>query len=119
VFVNVEGAGATDFLPERGQNEFDHVVTKSQPSAFHDVTGLAEHLTELGVKEVVVVGVATSRGVESTVRDAHQRGFRVTVARDALTDRTQEAHDKSLDQVLRRLGRDATVAEIIAALPAT
>jgi len=41
--------------------------------AFHD-TGLYEHLTGRGVTQVVIVGIATSVGVESTARTS--RGSR-------------------------------------------
>jgi nicotinamidase-related amidase len=47
--------------------------------AFSD-TGLAEHLKELTVTQVVLAGIATSIGVESTARQAHEARFQVTLA---------------------------------------
>jgi len=116
ILVTVEGLGSTELLPELDRQDKDHVVTKLHRSAFQDDTGLAGHLRARGITEVVVIGVATSRGVEATVVDARKHGFQVAVATDALTDLTQDAHDKGLNEILRSLGRDGTVAEIIAAL---
>lgn len=118
VLVNVDGGGTLDFLPALGQHDSDHVVTKNQRSAFHDGTGLADLLATLGATELVVCGVVTGSGVESTVRDAHRLGFDLVIASDAITDRTPEAHDTSLTQVLSTLARVGTVAEVVAALPA-
>lgn len=117
VLVNVIGGGSTELLPELRRRATDHVVTKSQVSAFHPGTRLAEHLTALGVTQLVIAGVSTSKGVEATARDAHAHGFRVTIAADAVTDRSQLAHHNSLHRVFPRLGHVRTTAEIIAALP--
>jgi nicotinamidase-related amidase len=117
VLVNVIGGGSTEMLPELRRRPSDHVVTKSQVSAFHTGTGLAEHLTALGVTHVVIAGVSTSKGVEATARDAHAHGFQVTIAGDAVTDRSQHAHHNSLHRAFPRLGHVRTAVEIIAALP--
>jgi nicotinamidase-related amidase len=70
------------------------------------------------VTQVVIAGVATSYGIESTARDAYDRGYHVTIAADAITDQTPEGHRHSLDRVLPALGETGTIAEIIALLPA-
>ena len=108
--------GFADLLPELGQQDSDHVVSKTRWGAFHD-TGLYEHLTALGATQVVLAGVATSMGVESTARAAHEHGFHVTLATDAMTDLNPAAHDNSLTNVFPNLGETGTVADIIAALP--
>ncbi|CAN5115351.1 isochorismatase family protein [soil metagenome] len=118
VLVNVIGGGSTEFFPELRQHRGDHVVTKSGISAFHPGTRLTELLATLDVTQVVVAGVSTSKGVESTAQDAHTRGFRITIVRDAITDRMRSAHDHSLQHVFPGLGQIATVDDIIAALPA-
>lgn len=94
----------------------DHVVTKHTWGAFTG-TGLQAHLTELGVTQVVVGGIATSIGVESTARQAHELGFHVTLAVDAMTDRAAEAHAHSVTRIFPRLGETGTTDEILALLP--
>ena len=68
--------------------------------------------------QVVVIGVATSAGVESTARQAYEAGLNVTLALDAMTDRSAEAHAASVSHIFPRLGETGTAAEIIALLPA-
>ena len=58
--------------------------------------------------QVVVLGVATGTGVESTARQAYEAGFNVTLAIDAMTDTRAEAHDYSTRNVFPRLGETGT-----------
>jgi nicotinamidase-related amidase len=93
----------------------DKTVTKLTWGAFHN-TDLAEHLSELGVTQVVVVGVATCIGVESTARQAYEHGLHVTLATDAMTDRNPVAHDNSVTNIFPRLGETGTTNDILALL---
>jgi nicotinamidase-related amidase len=128
VLVNVAGAapgrteqprgnvpraeGWTDLVPELNQQPSDIVVTKHTWGAFPG-TSLDSQLKGLGVTQVVVVGVATGTGVESTARQAYELGYHVTLAVDAMTDRNPEAHDYSIKKVFPRLGETGTTEEII------
>jgi nicotinamidase-related amidase len=101
-----------DFLPELNQHPQDHAVTKRTWGAFTN-TGLDQHLRELGVTQVVIAGVATSVGVESTARHAHENGFHVTLAVDAMTDTSPDTHTNSISRIFPRLGETGTTREII------
>ena len=90
----------------------DHTVTKRTWGAFTG-TDLAQHLKKLGVTQVVIAGVATSIGVESTARQAHELGFNVALAIDAMADMSPEAHLNSITRIFPRLGETGTVREII------
>ncbi|MGA1836937.1 isochorismatase family cysteine hydrolase [Herbiconiux sp. 11R-BC] len=81
-------------------------------------TGLDEQLKALGVTEVVIAGVATSFGVESTARDAYGLGYTVVVATDAVSDRSAGAHTTTLTRVVPALGQLGTSGEIAALLGA-
>jgi nicotinamidase-related amidase len=105
--------GWSDLLPQLNQQPGDKTVTKFTWGAFHD-TDLAEHLNKLGVTQVVVVGVATSIGVESTARQAYEHGLNVTVATDAVTDLHPAAHDNSLTHIFPRLSETGTTDDILA-----
>jgi len=108
-------AGWTDLVPELNQQPEDHTVTKRTWGAFTK-TGLDEHLEKLGVTQVVIAGVSTSIGVESTARQAYEHGFHVTLAIDAMTDMNPDAHTNSITRIFPRLGESGTTQEIIALL---
>ena len=111
-------ANALDIVPELNQSPADHLVTKRTWGAFTG-TDLDDYLRREGVSQVVVCGIATSAGVESTARHAHENGYNVTLASDAMTDRSLEAHDYVVAQVFPRIGETGTSAEIIAMLDRT
>ena len=104
--------GWTDLLPELNRQPSDHAITKYTPGAFPK-TGLEEHLCGLGVTQVVLAGVATSSGVESTARQAYENGFHVTLAIDAMTDRSMDSHNYSLSKIFPRLGETGKTQEIL------
>ena len=105
-------AGWADLVPELNQQATDHTVTKRTWGAFTN-TDLEKHLKKLGITQVVIVGVATSFGVESTARNAHELGFNVTLAVDAMTDMSADAHTNSITRIFPRLGETGTTQEII------
>ncbi len=105
-------AGWTDLIPELKRQPQDHVVTKHTPGAFTN-TGLETHLKALGVTQVVIVGVATSNGVEVTARQAYELGFNVTLATDAMTDMQADAHAYSITRIFPKISETGTTQEII------
>jgi nicotinamidase-related amidase len=110
--------GWTDLVPELDQQPTDHTLTKHTPGAFPK-TGLEDHLRNLGVTQVVLAGISTSSGVESTARQAYENGFHVTLAIDAMTDANMEFHNYSLNKVFPRLGETGTTQEILNILNST
>ncbi|MFH5877580.1 cysteine hydrolase family protein [Arthrobacter sp. NA-172] len=111
-------ADFAELLPELNQQPGDHLVTKKTWGAFTG-TGLGALLENLGVTHVVLTGVATSIGVESTARSAHEAGLNVTLALDAMTDLTMSAHENSVTGIFPRLGETGTTQEILDMLKAT
>ena len=103
-------------IAELDGHEGDIRVTKRNWSAFYG-TDLDLHLRRRGVTQIVLTGVATSIGVESTARFAHEHGYHVTVATDAVTDSNADAHQNSIERIFPRLAETGTTAEILAALP--
>jgi nicotinamidase-related amidase len=67
---------------------------------------------------VVITGVATTAGVESTARHAHELGFSVALAVDAMTDMNADAHHNSITRIFPRLGETGTTQQIIDLLAA-
>jgi nicotinamidase-related amidase len=107
-----------DLVPELNRQPSDHLVTKKTWGAFTN-TGLEAHLKGLGVTQVVVCGIATSIGVESTARQAHEAGFNVALAVDAMTDMRPDAHDHSIAVIFPRLGETGTTQQILDLLEQT
>lgn len=110
--------GFSDLLPELEVQPSDHRVTKQTWGAFTG-TDLDAHLRGLGVTQVVLCGVATSAGVESTARQAHELGFNVVLAVDAMTDGEAAVHANSVEKIFPRLGETGTSGEIIALIEAS
>ena len=105
-------AGWADIIDELGPRPGNHLITKRRRSAFHD-TGPDTLLRDLGVTQVVLAGVSTSSGVESTARSAHDHGYHVVLATDAMADPDPESHRHSLERVFPKLGETTTSAEIV------
>ena len=95
----------------------DVVVTKHTWGAFH-ATDLDLQLRRRGITQIVLAGIATSAGVESTARAAHEHGYSVTLAVDAMTDLDAEMHRHSVAKVFPRLGETGTTADVLALLAA-
>ncbi|MFE9702836.1 hydrolase [Streptomyces sp. NPDC005930] len=96
----------------------DLTVTKRNWGAFHG-TGLDVQLRRRGVTQIVLTGIATSIGVESTARAAHEHGYHVTLATDAMSDMSAEAHRGSVERIFPRLGETGTTREILDLLAKT
>jgi nicotinamidase-related amidase len=135
VLVNVNGApsGRTErsaaagaarpegwdiLIPELKQQPSDHLVTKKTRGAFTG-TDLEQYLRDNGVTQVVITGVATGSGVESTARHAHELGFNVTLATDAMTDMSADIHENSVTRIFPGIGETGTTAEILSLLGST
>ncbi|MET8827256.1 hydrolase [Streptomyces sp. NPDC004610] len=105
-------------VPELGGHPGDIVVTKHNWGAFHG-TDLDVQLRRRGVTQIVLTGISTSIGVESTARAAHEHGYHVTLAVDAMGDRVAEAHDNSVRRIFPRLGETGTTGEVLELLAKT
>jgi nicotinamidase-related amidase len=107
-----------DIVAELGVQPSDLRVSKRSWGAFHE-TDLDTLLRRRGVTQVVLGGLMTSIGVETTAREAYAHGYHVTLATDAMADWTAEAHGRSVELVFPRLGERGTAAEIVELLDRT
>jgi nicotinamidase-related amidase len=108
----------TRLIGELGHHPDDVLITKNAWSAFSG-TGLTDKLHAAGVTQVVITGIATSVGVESTARDAHGDGFHVSLPVDAMTDPAANSHDHSVTHIFPQLAETGTTAELLQLLEAT
>ena len=103
---------ATILVAGLDQQPSDHLVSKRSAGAFTR-TDLEAYLRKKRVTQVVVVGVATGTGVEATARQAHELGFNVAFAIDAITDTDAELHATLVAAVFPRLGERGETVEIL------
>ena len=82
-------------------------ITKRQWGAFYG-TELDLQLRRRGVTTIVLGGIATNMGVESTARAAYEHGYAVVVVEDVTTTMTEEMHRFAFDHVFPLLGRVST-----------
>jgi nicotinamidase-related amidase len=92
----------------------DVVVTKRQWGAFYG-TGLDLDLRRRGRRTIVIGGIATNFGVESTARDAWERNYQLVFVEDAMTSFNAESHDFAIRRIFPRLGRIASTEDVLAA----
>jgi nicotinamidase-related amidase len=105
----------SDLIPELDRQPSDIVILKRQWGAFYG-TDLDLQLRRRRLGTIVICGIATEFGVESTARDAHERGYELIFAEDAMTGTTAESHANSTGRIFPRMGRVRSTEEILAAL---
>lgn len=105
-------AGWSDPVAELDAQPGDLLVTKQTWGAF-TATSLHADLRARGVTQVVLAGIATSAGVESTARNAHELGYHVVLVTDAMTDASEEVHRHSVERVFPRIGETTTTADLL------
>lgn len=107
----------SDLIPELNRQPGDIVILKRQWGAFYG-TDLDLQLRRRGLDIIILCGIATEFGVESTARDAYERGYQLVFAADAMTGASAESHANSVERIFPRMGRVRTTEEILAALQA-
>jgi nicotinamidase-related amidase len=106
-----------ELVPELDRQPDDLLVTKQRWGAFCGTT-MNDDLRQRGVTQIVLTGISTSAGVESTARSAYDYGYNVTLVVDAITDRDAENHRHCVERVFPRLGETATTDDVLKLLQA-
>ena len=104
-----------DLVPELGIQPTDIVITKRQWGAFYG-TELDLQLRRRGVDTIILCGISTSIGVESTARDAYERGYNQIFVEDAMASRDAEEHRRTVLALFPRIGRVRSTVEVLAAI---
>jgi nicotinamidase-related amidase len=97
--------------PGVGPEPGDIVVRKTRVGAF-STTDLHDQLQERGITTLVLAGISTSGVVLSTVRDAHDRDYRLLVLEDASADPQPGVHDFLIERIFPRQADIITVADL-------
>ena len=89
----------------------DIVITKRQWGAFHG-TELDLQLRRRGIQTIVLGGLATNFGVESTARAAWEHNYAVVLVEDATASTSAELHDFAIRSILPQIARVTQTSEI-------
>ena len=108
-------AGWADIVPELGPKQGDFVITKHQWGAFYG-TELDLEFRRRGITTMVLCGISTNIGVESTARFAYEYGYHQIFAEDAMTALSAEEHTATITKIFPRIGLVRNTEDILQAL---
>ncbi|TVV76531.1 hydrolase [Sphingomonas solaris] len=108
-------AAFVTIVPELGAEASDIAVRKHQWGAFHG-TDLDVQLRRRGITQIVLAGIATNMGVESTARAAWEHGYSILFAEDATSSFSTEMHRFAFEIIFPRLGLVSDSEALIAGL---
>ncbi len=104
-----------EIVPELGPQPGDFVITKRQWGAFYG-TELDLQLRRRGIETILLCGISTNVGVESTARFAYEYGYQQIFVEDACSARSADEHKHTMKTTFARIGRIRTTEELLAAL---
>ncbi len=104
-----------DIVPELEPKRGDFVITKHQWGAFTG-TELDLQLRRRGIATIVLCGIATNVGVESTARFAYEYGYHQIFAEDAMAAMSAAEHAFTTTTTFPRIGLVRKTQEILASL---
>jgi nicotinamidase-related amidase len=105
----------SSIVPELEFKEGDLHITKRQWGAFYG-TELDLELRRRKINTIVLCGISTNYGVESTARDAFERGYNLIFASDAMASRSASDHEFTITRIFPRIGRIRSTEEIISVM---
>lgn len=106
-----------DIRPEFTPQPGDVVIRKQRASAFFG-TSLMAHLTQLGVRSVIICGESTSGCVRASAVDAYSLGLHVTLAEECCFDRSELSHKVNLFDLHHKYADVMPVHDIVQTLDA-
>ena len=104
-----------ELVPEMGPAPTDFVITKHQWGAFYG-TELDLEFRRRGITTMVLCGISTSIGVESTARFAFEYGYNQIFAEDAMSAMSAEEHNYVVTKIFPRIGLVRQTKDILTAL---
>src|SRR5262249_23744882 len=113
--ILIRGEPGHDIIPELYPFPGEIVIDKPGKGAFYD-TELGEILKKRGIANLLVCGVTTEVCVNTTVREANDRGYRCVVIADGCASYFPEFHDMGLKMIKAQGGIFGWVADSAAVL---
>jgi nicotinamidase-related amidase len=106
---------ASELAPALSVHLSDHVITKRQWGAFFG-TDLELQLRRRKLTTIILTGIATNIGVESTARTALELGYDQIFVEDAMAALSTAQHEHSVTHIFPRMGRVRSTADVLAAI---
>lgn len=116
--ILIDGEPGAAIVSELAPLSGETVVRKPGKGAFH-ATGLGESLSRLGISHLVFAGVTTEVCVQTTMREANDRGYDCLLAEDATASYFPSFKQAAIEMLVAQdgiVGWAAPVAAIEAAL---
>lgn len=104
--------GWDSYVSEIANGEKVYNITKRQWGAFYG-TDLDLQLRRRGIDTIVLCGISTSIGVDTTAREAYQHGYNQIFIEDAMTASRKEEHDYVCKHIFPRIGKVRTTKEVV------
>lgn len=107
-----------EICAELGPKPGDIIVDKYNWGAFYQ-TNLDAQLRRRGIKTLIMGGLVTHIGVDTTMRHAQERNYAQILASDAVSAFELSQHEHVIQHVAPRLSKVRTTDQILAALQAS
>ena len=102
----------SEYVPQLNIQPSDILITKHQWGAFTG-TELDLQLRRRGINTIILCGLATNLGVESTARFAYELGYNQIFVEDAMSARSNAEHDYTFKYIFPRLGVKCSTEEVL------
>lgn len=107
--------GWDNYVPELEKFTNAYTITKRQWGAFYG-TDLDLQLRRRGIDTIVLCGISTGIGVDTTAREAYQHGYNQIFVEDAMTAATKEEHNYVCEHIFPRIGKIRITEEVTSSL---
>ncbi len=101
---NFEGSHEHEIIEELAPEPGEPVLNKTSIGAFAS-TGIDHLLRSLGKDQLYMTGVSTNMCVDTTAREAADRGYLVTLVEDACATTHEDLHNATITNFQRLFGR--------------
>jgi len=115
--ILIEGEPGNDFVEPLKPRDGEVVISKPGKGAFH-ATGLQEQLQARGITHLLFTGVTTEVCVQTSMREANDRGYECLMVEDATESYFSEFKRATLDMVRAQGGIVGWTASTVQVLDA-
>jgi len=105
----------SEYVPQLNIQPGDILITKHQWGAFYG-TELDLQLRRRGIDTIILCGISTNFGVESTARFAYEFGYNQIFVEDAMSARSKEEHEATIKFIFPRLGLIRKTQDVISSV---
>lgn len=109
---SIASPGWDELMDELQPDQADVIIVKRQWGAFYG-TNLDLELRRRHRQAIVLGGISTNFGVESTARDAWELNYQLVLVEDAMAGFSAESHEFAVTKIFPRLGRVCATEDVV------